>query len=428
MNNDDDKLKETGRKARERLQEERSKRKEIVRIEESDDFVSNQTPNLRPYSNFSKAIKEETQKRKKTTVSRNKLSGHSATTDRSRKRRRGTSPLSAIETNLTEKVDEWVPFTQKIFNTLDKRDKMYHSNIVRIHGFPIGANEKNLRKFFTGLSLEKIFTIPAFEREIPNFDLKDTDSARETSFSASKGSKKRAYSRQVSLERHRSTVRIFCKFKTKSAAQAALERSGEIIFFNDENDKIGAAIAIVPISKSISEHLERNMALGWIKGQDLDLVMELAEEKVPIHIRKILWVMLARKLKQDLEIPIYINENRSTNNETDSDHDGISCRELLEYGPESNPRYLVILHNKVLDLYVMLKRSYPLYMTEFDPSIPPSDYLQCFYAASQWLLMEMRLIKNCLHQARTFCTVVDVEVKNQNPDTLYEAMNSKADC
>jgi hypothetical protein len=387
---DQRKIKEIGRKARESLKEERSKRKEIVRIHEKEPAISNKS---RSTSKFAKSVKQTQKKRKATKTNRTSLT--------SLKRKRATSPLTASELNQAENVDEWMPSTQHMFNHLGQEEEMQYSNIVRIYGFPTCANEKHLKKFFSGLSLEQIFTIPAFEKSIQNFDLEDT--ARGSPLSTKRSPKIKA-ARRFSVDRHRPSVRIFCKFKSTSAAQAAIQRSGEILFFDNDYGKVhaGAAIAIVPISQSIAVHLSRNMALVWRKGQDLDTVMELAEKEIPIHVRQILWVMLAQKLKTDLDMTIYVEEN-DTDDENDSDHEGFSCQQLLEYGPHWKPRDLAILHNKLLDLYESLKKCYPLHMRQFDPSIPllPSNYLRCFYAVSHWLLREMGVIENCLFQSKS---------------------------
>ena len=389
------KLKEMGRKARERLQEERNKRKEIVRINEKEleATAAAMISKSRSPSNFSKAVKQTQKKRK---VNKTKQA--------SLKRKRANSPLT--ELNQSEDVDEWMPSTQHLFNSSEGKDEIQHSNTVRIHGFPICGNERHLKKFFTGLSLEQIFTIPAFEKSIQNFDVKDD--LRHSSVLTKGSSKRFSGSKKIIVERHRATVRIFCKFKSTSAAQAAIQRSGEILFYDDDYGNIhaGAAIAVVPVSKSIALHLTRNMAFVWMKGQDLNTLMEVAEKEVPIHVRQILWVMLAQKMKTDLDMTIYMEEQFDDG--TVSDHEGISCQELLEYGHHWNPRNLAILHNKLLDLYETLKTHYPLLMSQFDPSMPllPSNYLRCFYAVSHWLLREMNVIENCLFQSKGTAKIV----------------------
>jgi len=106
-----DKIRETGRKARNLLEEEKRKRREVVRLESYDQ--EKQTTK----STFAKPVKRSLKKKSK------------ATSSTAMKRRKiGTS---GKEDKNTGNVDLWTPDIYELNHSVSREEK---SNVIRLHG------------------------------------------------------------------------------------------------------------------------------------------------------------------------------------------------------------------------------------------------------------------------------------------------------
>lgn len=218
-------LKKMGEKARRRLAEERRKRKEIVRLDDT------------PFDMSVIAASETAEQR---TVQMKAADGAKKVTaikPKQGSKRRRHDPT----------VDGWMPNTENLIARATSKDD--RSNVVRLHGLPIGVKLEHIRKFFHGLSPSLIFVLPSFQYE---FDVWDVT----TKFNG-KG--------DAIVKRHPSDFRVFVKFQSHAVADAALERSGESICFEGgirvcENETVrGAAISISPVSKYHASYLQKHM-------------------------------------------------------------------------------------------------------------------------------------------------------------------------
>ena len=129
----DEKVREIGQKARQRLEEEKSKRKEIVRLDDEAFQVHGAVKKASSTSAFSKSVAKNSSKIKSS------LQKSSA-----KRRRLQTSTYSSETTSKIE--DSWCPSCEGLnYFDLPKEQK---SNFVRLHGLPEGTKVdlKILRK------------------------------------------------------------------------------------------------------------------------------------------------------------------------------------------------------------------------------------------------------------------------------------------
>eukprot|EP00557_Chaetoceros_sp_GSL56_P001642 CAMPEP_0176502024 /NCGR_PEP_ID=MMETSP0200_2-20121128/14516_1 /TAXON_ID=947934 /ORGANISM="Chaetoceros sp., Strain GSL56" /LENGTH=314 /DNA_ID=CAMNT_0017901035 /DNA_START=270 /DNA_END=1211 /DNA_ORIENTATION=+ len=296
-----EKVKEMGRKARQRLEEEKSKRKEIVRLNDDDVLIASRTiiatDNKKEdnrTSQFAEAIQHSTKSKK---LLRKVI--HPPTKKR---RTAATTKDASIATGIrnNEDVDTWAPCTDGLLSyDLPKEEK---SSIVRIHGLPIGTRVEDVKKFFAGLSPSHVFVLLSFDASIVGFDSCDD---------VSRSSKEGKRRKRSTVERHGSDLRLCVKFPSIITADMAIKRSGEFIHVNtsDKNNHgkestVAAAISISPISRNVAMYIESNLAIDCSKvineGGDstsiISHVLAEAERSIPPIVNQILWADASRVL------------------------------------------------------------------------------------------------------------------------------------
>jgi hypothetical protein len=215
-------VKDLGRKARERLEEERKKRREIVRLNEEPAY------SLREYK-----------KSKNDVVSPSR--------DPSKKRRSGRpgalkrKAVQRIQAPKEQRVDLKIPDILHIPAVKEE----FKSNVVRLHGLPLDVRPEHIKNFFSGIELERIFALPKFDVLIPEWDAKTTNRNDQQNDKTSISD---------------SSLRVFVKFHSTPVAHLASQRSGEILTIEGKLDeKIRACIAIIQISKIDAPYLLRRM-------------------------------------------------------------------------------------------------------------------------------------------------------------------------
>ena len=178
----DEKVREMGQKARQRLEEENSKRKEIVRLDDEAFQVDGVVKNASSRSAFSKSIVKNSTRTKS---SQQKPSA--------KRRRLQTSTYSSETTSKTKIEDSWCPSCEGLrYFDLPKEQK---SNVVRLHGLPEGTKVEHINKFFKGLDPEYIGVLLSANISIPGFDCDEGE-----------------VSPNSSIDRHESTFRVIVKF------------------------------------------------------------------------------------------------------------------------------------------------------------------------------------------------------------------------
>ena len=224
-------IKDLGRKARERLEQERQKRKEVVildQIPKEQDVARNAISILQPR-----------------VPSKRPKAATSTTAVPSRKRKRRPTYLE---------IDPWVSCVSHI-PSLPKEER---STVVRMHSLPVGCTAAQLRRFFSGLNPERIFVIPTNEANIPFLD---------GSPAGSDDKGRRVGASSPIVDRYPTYFRVFVKFASSPMAQVATERSGEAIMlqndeeFSSSSDKTmkGATVAVTQVGKKVASFLLKAM-------------------------------------------------------------------------------------------------------------------------------------------------------------------------
>ena len=238
-------VKEIGKRTRRLLEEERAKRKEIVRL----DDTNNKDLCLPPLPE-EKAAAAEKHKLQSTTTTEKKVPQKSSKPTTTRKRKR----------KVAFNIDGYMPNVDHLLlSTTDKTTKDDYSNIIRLHGLPINVKPEHIRKFFHGLNPSLIFILPSFDSYIQGWDaISNNDNGEDNG------------SNSILAERHASNFRVYVKFTSSLVANAAIERMGEPIGLTDrggeedgivcgKREMVGASIAMSPVPKHVALFIQKNM-------------------------------------------------------------------------------------------------------------------------------------------------------------------------
>ncbi|KAK1741922.1 hypothetical protein QTG54_007495 [Skeletonema marinoi] len=348
-------LKKIGEKTRRlyKLEQENKKRKEIVRLD-GDEVI------LPPIKRG--RVSEKPSQPKKQQVGQKKTAKPPT-----RKRRRTVDPT----------VDGWFPDTDDLNRRAVSKDD--HSNIVRLHGLPVGVKPEHIRKFFQGLDPSLIFVLPSNKTALDGWDVQ-YDSYN----LASAG--------RIKIDRCSNVFRVFVKFQSALVADAAIERSGEWIGLDKESAAIrqdgmkGAAISVSPVPKRVASYLQKNMAINCKVG------VSIAETKIGIeqqlgNVIHMAWIMASKKLKIE-----YI----------------ITKKDLTILGkahafPTNSSEYKssVTRYNSLIDLHEKIEMNLGHSMTHtFDPSCMQDPAHRITQSVSNWILDEIDIIGKLLKESR----------------------------
>ena len=371
----DERVKEIGRKARRRLEEEKSKRKEIVRL---DDEIAPEQRKAKTASKFSKAIKQSSKLPMKTKA------------PPPRKRRKiATSSTKNVRINTSRNVnanvnvDTWSPSTDGVlYYNLSKGEK---SSMVRLHGLPVGTKVEHVRKFFTGLSPDRVFVLLSTDVMIPGFDCGTGNGV--------------VRKKMMMVKRHAPTFRVFVKFKSAPTADIAIGRSGEVMSVDSlvkgaKSKTLTGAISISPLSKQAGTYLQNNLMIECQKGTVIADELKRAEGGIPEIVNHIQWVNAARTLGLDLDILSIGGTN------------GLPLVRIsdvfhVHFPPnEEVKQSLIRLHNKLLDIYEGIEEMFsPLHFNEHIIDIEQvytSSVHRLTNNSAMWLLDKMESIQRCL--------------------------------
>ena len=219
-------LKRIGAQTRKLLDEERKKRKEIVRLD--DDELP-----LPP-----EAIAKE---------AATKTAAESLDVSETKAASKPKKPRVAKRKRNDPSIDSYMPNTDNLIaKAIGKEDKSY---MIRLHGLPIGIRTNDIRKFFHGLN-PTIFVLPTFDGYIDGWDAGDFDC------------------RKHKVARYSETFRVYAKFQSVLVADAAMERLGESIGFDVDRNGceagvVGAAISLSPVSKHVAKFLDKYLVSQW---------------------------------------------------------------------------------------------------------------------------------------------------------------------
>ena len=205
-------IKRIGAQTRRLLEDERKKRKEIVRLEDDELPVPPEAAHCKVKTDGG------TNDTKKAMAKPKQLQS------KQRKRKRHDPSI-----------DSHAPNTEHLISAaITKNDK---SNVIRLHGLPVGVKVGDIRKFFHGLD-PIVFVLPTFHGFIKRWDGQVVTTAGKSV-----------------VKRYPETFRVYAKFKSVLVADAAMGRLGESIGFDiqlngcEKSAIVGAEISLSPVCK-----------------------------------------------------------------------------------------------------------------------------------------------------------------------------------
>lgn len=435
-------VREAGRKARLRLKEEKSKRKEIVRIHDK-------AEELLAEKMCTSAVGGT--KRTKTGGIASTAALSSAVAAGKKRRRvikaRSPAALDDQEDNGGVRIDSWMPDASSV-------SEEGRSNLVRVHGIPFGCKPEELRRFFAGLSPSRVLVLIPYDRRIDGWDCSDIGMGA-TSASVNRGeTRKRTRGPTAStastprgpfVKRYSPVFRIFVQFESAPSAQLALKRSGESIFTtnaalleeSDDSDsfsnradeagkakekekaknKVGAAVFVSPVSKVQASFLKKGqVAIDGVKGEPLHVTLEAVLEQLPRFVKRTLWALAWINLR--------ISQPRNPDSDDDKDCDDTDARKVADAFailekrmatsfPECPDTYrsLAIAYNSLCDLYDSIEGKAQLEMAvlKHDPNLLEDPMCRLTDAALEMIANEAGRIDLVLRHARENIVVEDVK-------------------
>ncbi len=253
-----------GRRARARLEEQRQNRKGIKVIEDT------------------QLIKEQIQKEPKPKAT-------SAIGGKKRQRPKHRSPTKqSSSTKIARRLDKlrWTPEISEI----QIPTKHLQSSYVQLHGLPIGSTSETVRRFFTGLTPERILVVLSNRTHISELDASSYDDLS-------------SFNLQDIIYTNRD-VRVLVKFESTTAAGFAADRSGEtislksisvrkshegVVDYQQDNFSIGVS----KISKEMALSLSK-LSFDALPGVPFHDCLSGVESKLQTEVREILWASANR--------------------------------------------------------------------------------------------------------------------------------------
>ena len=240
-------VKDLGRKARERLQEERSKRREIVRLDDDDDkdaLVPNTAVKKRPRT----FLTDRAAPKRPRTQRKNKK--QRMTVSSARKSVRSVRRKSSAMT-LAEAARNSIAHLPTGGIGKDAR-----SSWVRLHGVPPTATPMQIHRFLGGLLIKTICTLPPF-RPIAAFDEKRMTNRTALSRVDTAATK---------------VTRVLVQLGSSGVAALATARTGETL--EDANE---TPVAVSTVPKATAKFLSENLMIPF-GGSSTSSIQEAQQE------------------------------------------------------------------------------------------------------------------------------------------------------
>lgn len=255
-------IRSLGRKARHRLDEERSKRREIQRFENQPDDA--QQPLTDTIVVTVPPLKFHQRKKRKYVP-------------RKRKALLSEDEISAAKSVAMDhlRVDRWMPDVSHLSSCLNTGTT--NSSVVQLHGLPMGITLAPIRRFFSGLDPFRILIL---------LPLTTSVSSRQECIPELDAYYNKPPRKGVRVERYQN-LRVLIKFDSAPTASLAVQRSGEILQL--PTVKQGAALAVTPVNKSVATYLIKNLGVEADPGQSLDQTIQQMDVRLDPMVSPILW-------------------------------------------------------------------------------------------------------------------------------------------
>jgi len=366
-------LKEIGKRTRQLLEEERKKRKEIVRLDDNECL-----PPL-PKNNeqlVTPAAPEKLSKKSK-----------QPSTTTTRKRKRQSAPIPS-------NIDGWMPSVDHLLPSSEEGAvvaKDEQSNIIRLHGLPLGVKPEHINKFFHGLNPSLIFVLPSLPSYIDGWDATTTINDSDD---------------DMLIKRYASNFRVYVKFSSAPVANAAIERLGEFIGLDKAVDCtavrskkskeiVGVSIAISPVPKHVAMFIEKHMAIHTHKGELIMHTLTKVERQLDI-VSQMSWQMAIEKLKLK-------PQNMSKTNKTSNTPHNLDYLNSTYTPPSNKVQYekLAKFYNQLIHTQEQLELDCGILFTHtFDPSCMNDPLHRIISSVSHWLLVKISIMGRILTESR----------------------------
>ena len=357
----DDHLKRMGKMARQRLENERKKRKEIVLLEDDEDI------------DLQASLPEK--KQQKRASKRQALAEQltaPATAEKTQSDPKKTAKLK--RRRLGPNVDGWSPNADQSSGPKDRSD------VIRVHGLPVNVKPEQIRKFFDGLDPTGIFVLPPFDKPIQSWDVSD-----DTSITG-----------LPKVKRHGATIRIFVQFTSVLVADAALIRSGEFISVTKDADVCSddrvdsASISLSPVAKHLAKFIINHMAVDARKGEEIRTTLNNAANRLG-SVTTIVWQMTIKKLAIEDQV----------------EPSGRQKKDLLfdRNIPLDRNQYdkLAIRYNQLIEKHETLELGAGVLLTRtFAPSCLKDPVHKITSSVLNWMMVEISQLRRLLLEYRNF--------------------------
>jgi hypothetical protein len=338
--NKDELIQDLGRKARERLQNERRKRREIRRMPEDDTSAAAAAaavavaklpsaatnPESKPNDIIVATDLSSIKGRNSALIdavnveaAAKKLLTKSIAKKRPRPSTNTGGKGNNDDTTTKEKstIDRWIPDISHIQQPLSRDEK---SNMVQLHGTPIGTTTQQIRKLFSGLDITRMMVLLPTPVHILTTRFMELDADYDTP----------ARKCGLLVERYahpQHCIRIFVQFPSISIATLAVQRSGEVLYLqqqptittdadgNNERDDDGSSNSTMPsrcitVGAAIAiTHVTKRMATSMVRRLGIDIEPENTMEQTLATIQTSLDPVVSTIVWQDVMDDIHFRHD-----------------------------------------------------------------------------------------------------------------------
>ena len=395
-----------GQKARERRLEKQEQRPSVVRINE----ILPPEVLRKDNSKRSVSVLVSAEQRRRNDL----LAAHRSAEVRAKKRMRSQNAAithKKVREGLSDaNVDRWLPDFLKIttgccnapeneITGLDSTRRSLPSNVVWLHGLPMGTTPGHIRRFFSGLDPQRILILPSYPYDIPGWDADHTVPHK-------KGSRIPRYPGHV--------VRVLVKFVSAVTAQFAANRSGEVMMISTPSSSTSSTIAttaaaidatndshkenevvqhcrcsvgVTQVNKFIAKYVLRHVAMEAPAGTTLETTLQATESNMDPMVPQIIWAAAFRhfKLGQGVHLPhkLYMQEIDAC--------DTVNYKRIVEH------------RNRLRELYERIKYQLPFPTSEvLDPVLESDPVVRLTSNAAAILRHEIDRLEDRLQKAERF--------------------------
>jgi len=321
-------VKTLGRHARERLDEERSKRREIQRLADDDDAV------------VAAAAANAKGKRGRGTLVVDPLFNNKKKTKKKkcstqRKRDFNEEEQHSEQQQEQARVDRWMPdvshlMIERTTTTTTTSHTSSTSTVVQLHGLPVGTTAAPIRRFFSGLDPRRILLLLRSNEESSIISVPELDANYDKP------------PRKGGLRVERCRLRVLVVFESAPTALLAVQRSGEVMQVLPDNnqDENGACVAVTPVNKTTATYLVKHLAVDAVPGVPLEQTLQQIHAKLDPMVSTILWDAATHEL--------HWNQYTSTTTTTTTNPSSVLQLRPKHWTRARNPRSNESQHELVL--------------------------------------------------------------------------------